>query len=89
MYYTYVLLCKSDKMEPDFYIGFTSDLRDRLEKHKAKSVKTTKKFDIITLLYYEACLSKKDALKRELQLKTGFGRGYLNRRLEDYLAELV
>jgi len=37
------------------------------------------------LIYYEACLSKKDAQNRERQLKTGFGRGYLRRRLKDYL----
>jgi len=36
------------------------------------------------LVYYEVCLSKKDAQKRERQLKTGFGRGYLRKRLENY-----
>lgn len=71
------------------YVGFTNDLRQRVLQHKTKSVKTTKKFDTVALVYYEACSSKKDAQKRELQLKTGFGRGYLKRRLEDYFAELV
>lgn len=37
------------------------------------------------LVYYEACLSHKDAAEREKQLKTGFGRGYLKKRLKDYL----
>jgi len=37
------------------------------------------------LVYYEACLSKKDAQNREKQLKTGFGRGYLRKRLKDSL----
>jgi hypothetical protein len=32
----------------------------------------------------EACLSKEDASEREKQLKTGFGRGYLKRRLKNY-----
>jgi putative endonuclease len=45
----------------------------------------TKKFDTIELVYYEACISKTDAIKRELQLKTGFGRGYIKKRLESYL----
>ena len=75
--------------ESNIYVGFTNDLRQRVSQHKAKSVKTTKKFDAIFLVYYEACLRKKDALKRELQLKTGFGRGYLKRRLSDYFAGLV
>jgi predicted GIY-YIG superfamily endonuclease len=34
------------------------------------------------LAYYEVCFSKKDALIREKQLKTGFGRSYLIRRLK-------
>ena len=89
MYYTYVLLCKGKNKDPDLYIGSTSDLRKRIVKHKAKDVNTTKKFDTVTLVYYEACLIKKDALKRELQLKTGFGRWYLKRRLENNFAELV
>ncbi|MDP2654996.1 MAG: GIY-YIG nuclease family protein [bacterium] len=89
MYYTYVLLCRGKDKDSDMYIGSTRDLSHRVLQHKTKAVDTTKKFDTIELIYYEACSSKKDALKRELQLKTGFGRGYLKRRLEDYLAELV
>ena len=58
-------------------------------QHKAKNVLSTKKFDTIELVYCEACLCKKDAQKRELQLKTGFGRGYLKRRLKNYFAGIV
>lgn len=87
MYYTYVLLCSKRSLHTtQFYTGCSSNLIERIKKHKSKSVKTTKSFDIIQLVYYEACLSKKDARVRELQLKTGFGRGYLKRRLKDYLA---
>ena len=89
MYYTYVLLCKSDKLDEDLYIGFTSDLRERVKKHQAKNVKTTSKFEEVVLVYYEACLSKEDAQRRELQLKTGFGRGFLKRRIENYFAGMV
>ena len=71
------------------YAGFTNNLRNRVEEHKSKKVRSTKQFDSVTLVYYEACLSKTDARKRELQLKTGFGRGYLKRRLRDYFAGLV
>jgi putative endonuclease len=60
-------------------------LPNREIDHKTKSVKTTKKFDKIELVYYEACLSKKDSLLRERQLKTGFGRGYIKRRIKNYL----
>lgn len=80
MYYTYVLRCERKK-EKKFYIGSTGDLKERMLKHRAKSVKTTKSYNKIALVYYEACHSKIDARKRELQLKTGFGRGYLKNRL--------
>ncbi|MDP2946361.1 MAG: GIY-YIG nuclease family protein [bacterium] len=88
MYYTYVLLCQDVKrLRKKFYIGSTGDLKNRVKEHKAGEIKTTKSFDIINLIYYEASLNKADARKRELQLKTGFGRGYLNRRLENYLKD--
>jgi putative endonuclease len=81
MYYTYVLLCKTENGKKDLYIGSTSNLKDRIRNHKFKFVSTTKKFASIELIYYEACNSKTDMLVREKQLKTGFGRGYLKRRL--------
>jgi len=88
MYYTYVLLCHSAKLNSDFYIGSTDDLKNRIKEHKAGEVFTTRKFDEVNIVYYEVCLNKTDARKRELQLKTGFGRGYLKRRLENYLNDM-
>ena len=86
MYYTYVILCKRLTGEgPKFYVGSTSDLKNRIQEHKAHEVEYTKSFDILELVYYEACIDKTDARKRELQLKTGFGRGYINRRIENFL----
>jgi len=94
MHYTYVLLCFDDKNgNTKLYVGFTNDLKNRFREHQAGEVKTTKGFSRVVLIYYEACLSKTDARKRELALKTGFGRGYLKKRLADYFenhsAELV
>ena len=86
MFYTYVLLCVDNKRNRrKFYTGSTNNYEERVLEHKSKSVKTTKSYDEINLVYLEACLNKTDAIKRELQLKTGFGRGYLKRRLENYL----
>lgn len=84
MYFTYVLECRKGN-QSKLYIGYCTDLRNRYKEHIAKEVKTTKIFDRVKLIYYEACLNKTDARKREIQLKTGFGRGYLNRRLAVYL----
>ena len=83
MYYTYVLLLIGGSNGKKFYVGATSNLQERILRHKNKSVETTKKFDKITLVYYEACRNKTDALKREIQFKTGFGRGYIKKRLEN------
>lgn len=83
MYYTYVLLLSDGSNSKKFYVGATSNLQERILRHKNKGVETTKKFNKIVLVYYEACRNKTDALKRELQLKTGFGRGYIKKRLEN------
>jgi putative endonuclease len=85
-YYTYVLRCIDLKRNKTiFYVGVTDNLINRYKDHKSKSVETTKAYDIIELIYYEASLNKKDAIYREKQLKTGFGRGYIKRRLKNYL----
>ncbi len=65
------------------YFGFTGDLKLRIGQYRKKMVKTTRSFNEIELIYYESCRNKTDARKREIQLKTGFGRGYLKRRLEN------
>jgi len=86
MYYNYVLLCiDSRRSRKDFYVGYTDNLKDRIRRHKKGDIKTTKSFDEIQLVYCEICLNKTDARKRELQLKTGFGRGYIKKRIENYL----
>ncbi|MDO8554966.1 MAG: GIY-YIG nuclease family protein [bacterium] len=79
MWYAYVLYSQSlDK----FYIGSTGGLKQRLAEHRSNKVHTTSRMKKPELIYYEACVSKKDAMIREKQLKTGFGRGYLRKRLK-------
>ncbi|MBI2439349.1 MAG: GIY-YIG nuclease family protein [Candidatus Moranbacteria bacterium] len=80
MYYVYVLQSLKDKK---LYIGYTNNLKRRVTEHNAGRVEVTQKRCPLRLLYYEACIQKEDALKRELQLKTGFGREYLKRRLSE------
>ena len=78
MFYTYVLQSEKDG---NLYIGWTQDLRERLTNHNQGLVESTKNRRPFRLVYYEACVVKEDAVKREKSLKTGFGRSYLNRRL--------
>ncbi len=76
-YYTYVLRCADGTL----YVGFTHDLKARLRGHKEGKVPTTRIRPPVELVYYEACRSETAAIAREKQLKTGFGRAYLKRRL--------
>ena len=80
MYYTYVLRSRKDL---ELYIGWTDDLQSRFYKHQKGLVKSTKNRRPFKLVYYEACLSKESAVKREKQLKTGFGRRYLKNRINN------
>lgn len=78
MFYTYVLKSlKDDKI----YIGFSSNLKNRIKEHNQGQVEATKNRRPLKIVYYEACLSKEKAIEREKILKTGFGRAYLKRRL--------
>jgi putative endonuclease len=77
MFYTYVLRCGDGNL----YIGSTGNLRRRIVEHQAGRVPATASRLPITLEYYEACRSEDSAHLREKQLKTGFGRAYLKRRL--------
>jgi putative endonuclease len=77
-FYTYVLKSLKDGK---FYIGWSDDLRSRIEKHNKGQVNSTKGRAPLKLVYYEACLSKEEAIKREKSLKTGFGRLYLKNRI--------
>lgn len=85
MYYVYVLLCESDKK---FYTGATSDLKKRLQKHNDGGVPSTCERRPLTLIYYEACIGKEDAFRREKYLKTGMGKRYLRNRVKSYLEKL-
>jgi len=77
-YYTYVLKSRKDGK---LYIGFTKDIKRRVIMHKKGEVNATRERLPVELVYYEACRDKKYAVRREKQLKTGFGRAYLKRRL--------
>lgn len=78
MYYTYVLRSFKDNQ---LYIGFTSDLKKRFDQHNSGLVDSTKSRAPFEMVYYEACLIKEKAIKREKYFKTGFGRNFLKQRI--------
>ena len=71
MYYVYIIQSIKNKK---LYKGFTSDLKQRLQRHNAGQVASTKAFIPWKLIYYEAFLHKTDTLKEELFLKSGKGK---------------
>jgi putative endonuclease len=77
-YYTYVLISEIDNK---LYIGWTINLKNRLIAHNNGTVSATKYRAPLKLVYFEGCLSKTAAISREKQLKTGFGRAYLKKRI--------
>ena len=81
-YYTYVLLSEKDGNK---YTGYTKNLNLRFEQHNRGQVESTKNRRPLKLIYFEACLSKEDALKRERYFKTYYGKMFLKKRLTNWL----
>jgi len=48
-----------------FYTGYTENLDERIRKHNAGEVKSTKTRTPFKLVYFEECINQYDALKRE------------------------
>jgi putative endonuclease len=82
MYYTYVLQSMKDN---NFYTGFTENLKLRFEQHNNGRVESTRNRTPLKLIYYEACVHRDDAIKREKYLKTFHGKMFLRNRLKSYL----
>ena len=75
MYFTYVLRSCEDNTR---YVGSTENKEKRLLKHNSGRVRYTKGRRPWILIYFEEFNSRSDARKRELFLKSGQGRKYLD-----------
>lgn len=80
-FYIYVLESMKDSKR---YIGFTNNLRRRLEEHDQSKSFATKFRRPFKLIYYEASLYPEDAKRRENYLKTHQGRKFLGLRLKEH-----
>lgn len=69
------------------YVGSTSDLRQRFKSHNNGENLSTKGYKPFKLIFYEAYLSKKDALRREAYFKTTKGKTTLRTMLKEYFSE--
>ena len=66
MFYTYLLQSEIDN---SYYVGFTKDIETRLKEHNLGKTKSLKSKLPFRLVYFEAYLEKRIAIKREIQLK--------------------
>jgi len=84
MHYVYVLKSKVDNK---LYIGSISNLKRRFAEHNKRLSSATKNRAPVVLVYYEAYVSKTDALGREKKLKQ-FKNSYtrLKERIEKSLS---
>jgi predicted GIY-YIG superfamily endonuclease len=71
MYYVYSLSCKDG-----YYIGCTSDLKDRLDRHQEGLIVATKKRLPVKLEFYIAMCDRYKAFKLERYLKSSSGRAF-------------
>jgi putative endonuclease len=66
-FYCYLL---SNKKRTLLYIGYSENLKRRVEQHKAgRGALFTKKYSVFELIYFEEFLSKEKAKSREKHLK--------------------
>ena len=77
MFYTYVLKLSNGK----FYVGFSSNLKQRIEAHEKRLVGRTKDSKSIDLVFYAAFENKSKAIKFERYLKTNSGFAFRNKHL--------
>lgn len=80
----YYVYAKESKRDASLYIGYTNNLKERIEKHNRELVSSTKNKTPWHCIYFEACLNEEDAKRRERYLKTNQGARMLKRRLKEY-----
>ena len=80
-YYVYIL-----QGSKNFYVGFTADLKKRVNQHNTNKNFSTKNRGPWKLIFYESYLNKYDALRREKYLKSTKGKTTIRSMLREYLS---
>lgn len=84
-YCVYVLYSLKDN---NFYIGYTTNLHERLTSHISGNSKATEPRRPFVLLFCEYYYSMHDATRREKYFKTTVGKKTLRLMLKESLSEL-
>ena len=85
MFFVYLLLSQKDQ---GFYIGYTTNVKNRLREHQDGEVVSTKYRRPLELIYFEGYLDQRDALGREKFLKSGSGYRYIKKQLKYFLEDI-
>jgi type I restriction enzyme S subunit len=81
-WFVYVLLCE----DGSFYKGMTNDLYRRFYEHcTGDGAKHTKTHKPVKVIHWEQFNTQDEARKREEELKSGYGRTWLQREYEKFL----
>ncbi len=78
MYYVYLI--RSILSPEQTYIGFTSDLKNRMQTHNSGGSKHTAKYKPWELVSYHAFADEQKAREFEYYLKTGSGQAFAKKR---------
>ena len=77
-FFIYVIECE----DKSYYIGQTSDIIARWEQHRSgMGADWTKTHKPIRIIHYEIFPTREEAVRREKELKTGFGRKWIKREI--------
>lgn len=77
MFYVYIIQLENKS----FYVGYSSNLKQRIGEHWRGKADFTKNFKPVKLVFYAAFLSKTKALAFEKYLKSSSGFAFRNKRL--------
>jgi len=81
--YHCVYVMESEK-DGDLYVGYTRDVEKRVKEHNKGEVWSTKGRLPMKLIYWEGCINRQDATRREKYLKTAWGKRYIKERVRNY-----
>jgi len=73
-YFVYIIYSLS---KDRYYVGQTQDLEKRLADHHSSRSKFTKQTKDWVLVYFEEFVTRSEAVKRELEIKSKKGRKYI------------
>ncbi|MFA5934441.1 MAG: GIY-YIG nuclease family protein [Candidatus Paceibacterota bacterium] len=84
-YFVYILFSEKDKK---LYVGCTSNIEERLERHNKGDVKSTSKRIPFVLMHKETFKNKADAFNRERFLKSLWGSREKKKFLDEYINKI-